>query len=504
MTDKQGLILALDQGTTSSRAVVYNEHMQVLGWHQQDFAQHFPQPGWVEHDPEAIWASQRDCALAALAAAKIKDLSTIDALGITNQRETTMVWNRRSGEALHNAIVWQDRRTAGACEALIAAGHEPDVHQATGLLLDPYFSASKIRWILDHCDGAADAAARGELAFGTVDTWLVWKLTQGRMHITDPSNASRTALYNLADRDWDQALLDLWQIPRSMMPQIVPSSGELATCSLPGFKGISIAGIAGDQQAALFGQSCFNAGDAKCTYGTGCFLLLNTGSEIIHSSNRLLTTVAWNIDGHFEYAIEGSVFVAGAAVQWLRDGLHLIESAAEVEALAASVDDSGGVVLVPAFAGLGAPHWDPHARGALLGITRGTTGAHIARATLEGIALQVADLLHAMQIDHGKPLRTLKVDGGASANQLLMQIQSDIIQTPLVRTSDPQCTALGCAGLAGLGVDLWPNREALSGMTDAAENFYPAPMNANLQSQLQRWQSAIGRSKAWENDVGTS
>jgi len=489
-------ILALDQGTTSSRAIVFDDDQNVLGTAQQPFDQIFPHPGWVEHDPRVIWQTQRDVAIEAMSQAKI-DRTQIAAIGITNQRETTVVWDRHTGEPIYNAIVWQDRRTASSCVAKRDAGHEPQVQNITGLLLDPYFSASKIRWILDNCAGALESAAAGNLAFGTIDTWLIWNLTGGRSHITDPSNASRTSLFNLETGRWDEAMLDLWEIPRSMLPEVTQSSGHLARCTIAGLENIEVTGIAGDQQAALFGQTCFSAGEAKCTYGTGCFVLLNSGRHPIRSNNRLLTTVAWTIDGETEYALEGSVFIGGAVVQWLRDGLEIIDRSEDVEALAAGVETSDGVVFVPAFSGLGAPYWDPGARGSILGLTRGTTKGHIARAALEGIAFQVADVLGAMQADTGATLTSLKVDGGASANNLLMQMQSDILQIPLVKPENRESTALGAACLAGLAVGIWKDRNELRTRWREAQRFLPAPGTAAIERQRELWHTAVGRSRHW-------
>lgn len=491
-----GCIVALDQGTTSSRTIVFDEQQQVIGFAQQAYEQLFPRPGWVEHDPREIWRTQRETMIAAIADAGL-GREDIAAVGITNQRETTIVWDRRTGEPIHNAIVWQDSRTAEACQRQRDSGLEPQIQRATGLLLDPYFSASKVRWILDHCDGAAAAAAAGQLAFGTVDSWLVWQLTNGNHHITDVSNASRTSLFNLHLGDWDDALLELWQIPRSMLATVVPSSGIVARCETAEVAGVPIAGIAGDQQAALFGQGCFEPGDAKCTYGTGCFVLLHCGSEPVMSAQRLLTTVAWRIGDQTEFALEGSVFMGGATVEWLRDGLSLFERSADIEALAASVESSDGVVLVPAFAGLGAPYWDPHARGAILGMTRGTTGAHIARAGLEGIAFQVADVLGAMQADTPEPISSLKVDGGASANALLMQLQADILGVTLRRPKNPESTALGCAGLAGIAVGTWGHRDDLRALAQTDATFSPGPPTPALATQRRLWSRAVERAGAW-------
>jgi glycerol kinase len=491
-------LLALDQGTTSSRAFVYDEALQVLGTAQRPLTQHFPAPGLVEHDANEIWAAQREVALAAIANAGLAP-AAIKAVGITNQRETVVLWNRRTGAPLHRAIVWQDRRTAAACEALRATGLEPSVQAHTGLLLDPYFSASKIAWLLDHCPGARGAAVRGELAVGTIDTWLAWQLSGGRRHLTDASNASRTLLYNLARGEWDEEMLRLWNIPREILPEIVDSSGPL--CEISGLPGVvaTLAGIAGDQQAALFGQACFAPGDAKCTYGTGCFILQHTGTQIPRSRTRLLSTVAWSLNGVREFALEGSVFMGGAVVQWLRDGLGIIALASEIEALAASVPDSGGVVMVPAFTGLGAPYWDAEARGLLIGMTRGTTKAHIARAALEAIAWQVTDVLEAMAMDSGTPLRRLKVDGGASHNGLLMQLQADLLNCTLQQPLDLETTARGAAALAGLGLGLWPDLAAIAALTVGDERqITPNPVPATTrQLDRARWHAAVTRAQHW-------
>ena len=498
-----GCILAIDQGTTSSRTIIFDEQRRVVGFAQQPFEQHFPAPGRVEHDAREIWRTQRATINAALDDANLK-AADIAAIGITNQRETTVVWDRRTGEPVYNAIVWQDGRTAAECERKRAAGLEPQVQRATGLLLDPYFSASKIRWILDHCDGAAAAAAAGHLAFGTIDSWLVWNLTGGRAHVTDPSNASRTALFNLHRLEWDDELLDVWQLPRTLLADITPSSGIAAMCSLPELESVPIAGIAGDQQAALFGQACYARGDAKCTYGTGCFLLLNCGTAPVVSQQRLLTSVAWQIEGEqAEYSLEGSVFMGGAVIAWLRDGLGLIERAADVEALAASVATSDGVVFVPAFTGLGAPYWDPQARASILGMTRGTTRAHIARAALEGIAFQVADVLGAMQADTGATLTNLKVDGGASANALLMQLQADLLNVRLSRPENTESTAVGCASLAGLAVNVWRDRDELAALARPSAVFTPRPDDGTLAQRARQWARAVERTRDWA-DIDTA
>jgi glycerol kinase len=494
------LILALDQGTSSSRAVLVDQSGVIVAVTQRELPQIYQQPGWVEQDPEAIWSSQRAAIRAVLdeAGVSAKDLV---AVGITNQRETTVVWNRTTGQPIANAIVWQDRRTAAFCEELRAAGHEPLFQSKTGLVLDAYFSASKVRWILDHVPGARALAAAGDLAFGTVDSWLIWKLTAGRTHITDVTNASRTLVFNIHTLDWDDELLALFDIPRSMMPTVVASSGACATSSDSLIPGIPVCGIAGDQQAALFGQMCLRPGMVKNTYGTGCFMLMQTGTKPVASSNRLLTTVAWQLSGphgdRTEYALEGSVFIGGAAVQWLRDGLGIISTSAEVEALAASVPDNGGVYFVPALSGLGAPYWDPHARGLIVGLTRGTSRAHIARATLEGIALQVTDILTAMQADSGITLPELRVDGGASANHLLMQLQSDLLGCPVVRSSTPESTVLGAAFLAGLGCGYWSSLSELESRWTAGETFHPAMTPADRTQHLARWKEAVTRSRNW-------
>jgi len=488
-------VLALDQGTTSSRAIVFDARGAVRGSAQQEFRQIFPQPGWVEHDPTEIWATQSGVMHEAIAKAGI-DAREIAALGITNQRETTLLWERATGRPLANAIVWQDRRTAPTCDALRAAGHEATFARKTGLVLDAYFSGTKLKWLLDHVPHARERATRGELAFGTVDSWLVWNLTQGRVHATDASNASRTLLFDIHRRDWDDELCALLDVPRAVLPALVPSSGVCGTTSIDGVA-VPIAGIAGDQQAALFGQACHAPGLAKNTYGTGCFLLMNTGAEAVASSNRMLTTVAWTRDGRTDYALEGSVFIGGAVVQWLRDGLAIIRTAHEVEALAASVPDNGGVFLVPAFAGLGAPHWDAYARGAVLGLTRGATGAHLARAALESIALQSRDVLVAMQKDAGITLAGLRVDGGAAANDLLMQIQADLLGVPVVRPRVLETTALGAAYLAGLAVGYWKDSAEVAANWQVDRTFEPAMPRGRVDSLVAGWDKAVERCKGW-------
>jgi glycerol kinase len=491
-------ILALDQGTTSSRAIVFDRDGAIIATAQKEFAQLFPKPGWVEHDPQEIWASQIGVAIEVLGRAGLqaRDLA---AIGITNQRETTIIWDRHTGEPVYNAIVWQDRRTADFCERLKADGAGPLVQKETGLLIDAYFSASKIRWILDHVPGVRARAEAGQLAFGTVDSWLIWKLTGGREHVTDVSNASRTMIFNLHTLTWDDELLRLFDIPAGLLPDIRDSSevyGETAT-SL-GIGGVPIAGVAGDQQAALFGQMCRRPGMSKNTYGTGCFLLQNIGTTPTPSRHQLVTTVAWTVAGRTDYALEGSVFIGGAVVQWIRDGLGLIRTAADIEPLALSVPDNGGVFLVPAFAGLGAPHWDPFARGAIVGITRGTTAGHFARAALESIAFQVADLLDAMAADCGIPLTELRADGGAAADNTLMQIQANLLGVPVVRPAVTETTALGAAYLAGLAVGFWRSVDDLTGQWRVNRRFQPKMAESAVRTLRSRWTEAVGRSRNWE------
>jgi glycerol kinase len=491
-------ILAFDQGTTSSRALLFDDSGAVVSVAQREFTQIFPQPGWVEHDPEEIASSQFAVAQEAIAKAHIQPRD-IAAIGITNQRETTIVWDRSTGKPIYNAIVWQDRRTANFCQQLKSQGHENLIQQRTGLVIDAYFSASKISWILDHVPSARQFAESGRLAFGTVDAWLIWKLTAGRLHITDPSNASRTMLFNLHNGRWDEDLLALFNIPASMLPEVRSSSetyGEVSAVS--GLNGIPIAGIAGDQQAALFGQRCTAPGLTKNTYGTGCFLLQSTGPRAVTSTHRLITTVAWKIGDTTHYALEGSVFVGGAVVQWLRDGLKIIRSSSDVEALANSVPDNGGIYFVPAFVGLGAPHWDSFARGSILGLTRGTTAAHIARAALESIAYQVADLTDAIQTDTSTPLSELRVDGGASTNNTLMQFQADILGVPVVRPSTTETTALGAAYLAGLATGVWKGLPAISNLPQDHHRFDPRMSRSQAHGLRQRWNEAVSRSQSWE------
>lgn len=493
-------VLALDQGTTSSRALLFDEQANIRAVAQREFTQIFPQPGWVEHDPEEIGSSQIAVAAEALANASVKP-GDVAAIGITNQRETTVVWNRETGKPIYNAIVWQDRRTADLCARLRADGHGKLIQQRTGLLIDAYFSATKIAWILDNTAGARKLADEGKLAFGTVDSWLLWKLTEGRVHATDASNASRTMLLNIHSGTWDAELLNLFRVPASMLPEVRSSSEVYAKVSgVDVLNGIAVAGIAGDQQSALYGQRCCTPGLTKNTYGTGCFMLQNTGRRAVPSSNQLVTTVAWKISGVTEYALEGSVFVGGAVVQWLRDGLGIIRSSSDVEFLAKSVPDNGGVYFVPAFVGLGAPHWDSFARGSIFGLTRGSTAGHIARAAVESIAYQVADLLDAMRRDSGDAVAELRVDGGAAANDSLMQFQADILGVPVVRPAVTETTALGAAYLAGQAVELWPaNVEGLT--AGRARRFNPQMESSRALELRSRWNEAVERAKKWEPEA---
>ncbi len=491
------MILALDQGTTSSRAIVFDAAGAIRAVAQKEITQHFPQPGWVEHDPEEIWATQVAVAKEAIARAGIQ-ARDVAAIGITNQRETTVVWERATGRPVCNAIVWQDRRTAEACDALKARGLEPRVTEKTGLVLDSYFSGTKLAWILDNVPDARRRAEAGELLFGTVDTWLVWKLSGGAAHVTDPSNASRTLLYNIHTGEWDDELLQLFRVPRRMLPRVCPSSGVVAETAISIFGArIPIAGIAGDQQAALFGQRCILPGMVKNTYGTGCFMLMHTGERPIPSRNKLLTTAACPTGARNEYALEGSVFVGGAVVQWLRDGLGIIKSSADIEVLAASVPDSGGVYLVPAFTGAGSPHWDPYARGAILGLTRGSGAAHIARAALEGIAFQTAEVLTAMEADSGIRLAEMRVDGGAARNDMLMQFQSDLLGVPVVRPKVTETTALGAAYLAGLAVGYWKSGDDFAAQWQTERRFDPQIGREAAEALMNRWRKAIERAKNW-------
>jgi len=493
-------VMALDQGTTSSRAILFEKSGAIAAIDQQEFPQHFPHPGWVEHDADEIWSSQLRVARGVLdrAGASASDLA---AIGITNQRETAVVWDRSSGEPIHNAIVWQSRQTAGICDDLRSRNLEEEVRARTGLLIDAYFSATKVRFILDAVDGAQHRAERGELAFGTVDSWLLWKLTGGRVHATEVSNASRTMLYNIHERDWDDLLLRELNIPRAMLPEVRDTSGVfgMTDAGLLGAE-VPVAGMAGDQQAALFGQGCTSPGRAKNTYGTGCFVLMNTGSDAPRSTQGLLTSMGWSIGGKVDYALEGSIFVAGAAIQWLRDGLGLIQNAADSEAAAASVEDTGGVYLVPAFVGLGAPYWDERARGAIVGITRGTSREQIVRATLESIAYQTRDVVDCLRKDSGIALQVLRVDGGAARNDFLMQFQADILGVPVERPSVLEVTAFGAALHAGLAVGFWSDRAEIDAAEDSVQTFEPG-LAADRREQLYAgWKRAVSRSLAWEGD----
>jgi glycerol kinase len=492
-----GYVLALDQGTTSSRAILFSEDGAIAATAQHEFEQFYPQAGWVEHDPMEIMTSQLSCAVEALGkiGARPRDVA---AIGITNQRETVVVWERATGKPIHPAIVWQDRRTAARCSELEASGVGDVVSSKTGLVLDPYFSATKVAWILDNVPGARARAQRGELAFGTVDSWLIWHLTSGTTHVTDVTNASRTLLYNIAKGEWDEEMLRLFNVPASLLPEVVWSSekvGEVTTTL--GLGGIPIAGIAGDQQAALFGQLCWNSGDAKNTYGTGCFLLQNVGTEFVRSKHRLITTLAASAEKRREYALEGSIFIGGAVVQWLRDNLKLIGSSSEVEALAASVPNAGGVVFVPAFVGLGAPHWDAHAAGMMIGLRRDTKPGHIARAALEAIAFQVADVLEAVDGETAIPLAALRVDGGASVNDLLMQFQADLLGVPVVRPQVTETTALGAAYLAGLATGFWAGPAELRAKRQGDKRFEPKMDASERVSRRGEWRRAVERAKAW-------
>ena len=492
-------VMALDQGTTSSRAIVFDRGGAIRSIAQHETTQHFPWPGWVEQDARELWATQVEAAEGALRAAAI-DGSRIAAAGIANQRETTLVWDRRTGEPIANAIVWQDRRTAGACEDLRRAGVERLVSARTGLRLDPYFSATKIAWLLDHVGGARERAEAGELAFGTVDSWLAFRLTGGRLHVTDPTNASRTLLYDIHARAWDDELLDLFRVPRALLPEVRRSSEVYGEIDAPELRGVPLAGIGGDQQAALLGQLCTGPGSVKTTYGTGCFALLHTGATPQPSERGLLTTMACSTDGQPRYALEGSVFTGGAVVRWLRDRLGLIRTADEVEPLAASVPDTGGVFLVPAFTGLGAPHWDPHARGAIVGLTLGTGAGHVARAALEGIAFQVADLLDELAADAGAAPAELRVDGGAARNDLLMQFQADVAGLPVVRPAVTESTALGAACLAGLAVGYWQGVEELAANWRAERRFEPALPEDRVAGLRAAWARAVERARGWAAD----
>lgn len=497
---KEKLILALDQGTTSSRAILFNKNGEIVSVSQKPFQQYFPKPGWVEHDPNEIWSSQISVAAEVIAKAKITGLD-VAAIGITNQRETTIVWNRETGEPIYNAIVWQDRRTSKFCDQLKEKGYVDMIKKKTGLLLDAYFSGTKVKWILDNVEGAREKAKAGKLCFGTVDTWLAWNLSKGKLFITDVSNASRTLLFNIHDMKWDDELLDLFDIPKNMLPEVRQSSenyGETAT-TLFSTK-IPISGIAGDQQAALFGQMCIKPGMVKNTYGTGCFLLMNTGEKAVYSENNLITTVAWKIDGKTTYALEGSVFVGGAAIQWLRDGLRIIRTAPDVNNLAETVQDNGGVYFVPSLTGMGAPYWDQYARGTLIGITRGTTDGHIARATLEGIALQVYDLVKAMEADSKTASTELRVDGGATASNILMQIQSDLFGFKILRPKILETTALGAAYLAGLAVGYWKDINEIQNQWAIDREFNPEMDKEKVKKIVRYWKKAVKCAQNWVED----
>ncbi len=490
-------ILALDQGTTSSRSIVFDKQGNIVSVAQKEFKQIFPQPGWVEHDAEEIWSTQYGTMAEAVAKASIT-MKQVAGIGITNQRETTVVWDRGTGKPIYHAIVWQDRRTAAYCDELKTGGHANTIQQKTGLVIDAYFSATKLKWILDNVSGARAKAEKGELAFGTIDSWLVWKLSGGNIHVTDVSNASRTMLLNIHSCQWDDDLLKLFNIPKSVLPEVKASSKIYGTTAsaVPEIK-IPIAGIAGDQQAALFGQMCTKPGMVKNTYGTGCFMLMNTGSKAITSKNNLLTTIAWQIDNKTEYALEGSVFIAGAVVQWLRDGLKIIRNSAEVEALAAAVKDSEGVYIVPAFAGLGTPHWNQHARGSIFGLTRGSSNAHIARASIDSIAYQTYDVLKAMEADAGISIAELRVDGGATINNTLMQFQCDILNTKVIRPKVTETTALGAAYLAGLAVGYWKNIDEIQKQWQVDKEFSPSMDEEKRNGLVNGWQRAVKAAVAW-------
>ena len=495
-------VLALDQGTTSSKAVLYDRGGTIRSLVQREFKQIYPRAGWVEHDPQEIWASQMTVAAEALSRVNSRP-QDIAALGIANQRETTIIWERKTGKPIYNAIVWQDRRTAPICKQLREQGLQETIRHKTGLLIDAYFSASKIIWLLENVKGAREKANAGELAFGTVDSWLIWNLTGGKLHTIDATNASRTMLFNIREGIWDRDLLDAMQIPGSLLPEVRSSSGIYSQVSTSlALGGVPITGVAGDQQAALFGQTCFQPGMAKCTYGTGAFLLQTLGEEIRQSRHRLLTTIAWQKNNRRDFAIEGSVFVAGSVVQWLRDGLGIIGASDEVEALALSVPDNGDVYVVPAFTGLGAPHWDPDARGTIVGITRGTKAGHIARASLESIAYQVADLLEAMQLDSGISIKTLRVDGGAARNDTLLQFQADLLGIPVARPTVTETTSLGAAFLAGLAVGFWNSTEEIQTCWKVDKEFHPRTAKKEVEHLRSRWHQALGRAKAWNEPGG--
>ena len=495
--DSQQFIIALDQGTTSSRAIIFDHAGSIKNIAQAEFQQIFPNPGWVEHDANEIWDSQlkvlKDCVKSS--GISFRQINTI---GITNQRETTVIWNRETGEPIHNAIVWQDRRTADYCQSLKAAGKAELIQKKTGLIIDAYFSATKIKWLLDHVEGARALANEGKLAFGTIDCWLVYKLTGGKVHVTDVSNASRTMIYDIHNLSWDQELMDLMDIPASLLPEVKSSSEVYGHVSEDILEGqVSISGIAGDQQAALFGQMCTKAGMAKNTYGTGCFLVMNTGEEVVTSKNNLLSTIAWQVNGVTQYALEGSVFVGGAAIQWLRDGIGILNDASDSEAIATEVEDNGGVYFVPALTGLGAPHWDPYARGTIVGITRGTNRSHFTRAALESICYQVNDVVKAMEADTGKPLSELRVDGGAVANNFLLQFQSDMLRSAVSRPTVLETTALGAAYLAGLATGYWSSLEEISKQWGLDRKFEPEMAVDKANGYKEQWNKAVGRAKQW-------
>lgn len=494
-------IMALDQGTTSSRAIIFDHDGEIIKTAQNEFTQIYPKSGWVEHDPMEIWGTQSGVAREVLETAGIKP-QEIAAIGITNQRETTVIWDKNTGKPIYNAIVWQCRRTAKIAEELKDKGLSDYIHENTGLLIDAYFSGTKIKWILDHVDGARKKAENGDLLFGTIDTWIIWNLTRGKVHVTDYSNASRTMVYNIKDLEWDEKLLEELDIPRAMMPEVKNSSEVYGVTDPKTFGGarIPIAGIAGDQQSALFGQACFQPGMAKNTYGTGCFMLMNTGEEMVMSKNGLLTTIAWGIDGKVEYALEGSIFVGGAVVQWLRDELQIVHDAQDTEYFANKIEDTGGVYVVPAFVGLGAPHWDMYARGAIFGLTRGTNRNHIIRASLESIAYQSKDVLEAMEEDSGIALKDLKVDGGAVANNFLMDFQSDILNVPVHRPEVTETTALGAAYLAGLAVSFWNSKEDITNRWSVDKTFYPEMAEEKREKLYNGWNKAVSRSVNWEEE----
>lgn len=493
-------VMALDAGTTSNRCILFNERGEMCSVTQKEFTQYFPKPGWVEHDATEIWLTQYAVASEALAkiGAAAEDIA---AIGITNQRETTIIWDKNTGEPIHNAIVWQDRRTAEFCDKLVAEGLTEDYRSRTGLIIDPYFSATKIRWLLENVPGAREKAERGDLRFGTVETWLIWKLTGGKVHVTDYSNASRTMLYNIRELKWDETILEHLGIPGSLLPEVKPSSCVYGETTADLFGGaIPIAGAAGDQQAALFGQTCFRPGEAKCTYGTGGFLLMNTGDQPIFSQNGLVTTIAWGLDGKVQYALEGSVFVSGSAIQWLRDEMRVVDSASDSEYFAQKVPDTNGCYVVPAFTGLGAPYWDPYARGAIVGLTRGVNRYHIIRATLESLAYQTCDVLRAMEADSGIPMTALRVDGGASANDLLMQMQADLIDTPVHRPVCVETTAMGAAYLAGLAVGYWKSREDIVRNWSVGRIFEPQLSRGERENKLRGWHKAVKSAQGWARE----